>query len=153
MNTDAFNLVRFEQAQNDCYRQVVNEITRGRKQTHWMWYIFPQLKQLGRSEISQFYGIGSLAEAQAYLNHNVLGARLSECIKLANQHGNKRVGDIFGWPDELKFHSCLSLFLHTATIDRGEANSEIVDDIKKALAQFFNGALESKTIELLRQND
>ncbi|WP_448548858.1 DUF1810 domain-containing protein [Thalassotalea fusca] len=152
MTGDTFNLVRFEQAQKDCYQQVITELTRGRKQSHWMWYIFPQLKQLGRSEVSQFYGISSLAEAQAYLNHNMLGTRLKECIGLTNQHGNKRVSDIFGWPDELKFHSCMSLFSIAAEAEDYDGNREIVEDTKQALALFFNGTLDRQTIELLRQH-
>src|SRR5438477_12661543 len=98
---DPFNLQRFLDAQNPEYRQVCAELQQGRKQSHWMWYIFPQLRGLGHSAMAQHYAIASRAEAQAYLAHPVLGPRLRECTRLVNAIEGRSIEQIFGYPDNL----------------------------------------------------
>jgi len=151
MNEDKYNLVRFEQAQHECYDRVVRELAGGRKQTHWMWYIFPQLSHLGQSETSQFYGISCLGEAKAFLNHPILGARLQECIRLVNQHPEQKISHIFGWPDELKFHSCLTLFEQVANEESGSVSVDIAKDIQCSLNCFFDGAADQETLRILQK--
>jgi len=107
---DPFDLQRFVDAQNPLYQQVCAELRRGRKTTHWMWFVFPQLRGLGQSAMSTRYGISSQAEAEAYLKHPVLGPRLRECVQYVNAVEGRTANDIFGYPDDLKFHSCLTLF-------------------------------------------
>lgn len=107
---DSHNLQRFVEAQNPVYRQVCAELAAGAKTSHWMWFVFPQLKGLGHSALAQRFGIASKAEAQAYWQHAVLGARLKECIELVLAIEGKTALDIFGSPDDLKFHSSLTLF-------------------------------------------
>ena len=130
MKKNEYHLERFVEAQDKVYEIVLNELQNGRKETHWMWYIFPQLKQLGFSSTSQFYGLADLNEARAYLQHPILRQRLEECIQvlLAGQISNPT--RIFGHPDDLKFHSCLTLFLF--------ADPEN-DIFKKALDKFYGG--------------
>jgi len=107
---DRFNLQRFVDAQQDVYAQVLKELKSGRKVSHWMWFIFPQVKGLGHSPMSEFYGIGSLDEARAYLEHPVLGPRLLECTRLVSLIEDRTINEIFGYPDDLKFRSCMTLF-------------------------------------------
>jgi uncharacterized protein (DUF1810 family) len=111
---DPYNLQRFVEAQEAVYARVVEELRTGRKRTHWMWFIFPQLRGLGASPISVRYAISSLEEAQAYLQHPILGARLLECTALVNSIEGRSIDDIFGYPDNLKFHSCMTLFARAA---------------------------------------
>ncbi len=105
-----YDLSRFLKAQETDYARALVEIQNGRKQSHWMWFIFPQLKGLGHSSTSQFYGIEGPGEAAAYLAHPVLGKRLVEITRAALQHREKTPLQIFGHPDNLKFHSCMALF-------------------------------------------
>jgi uncharacterized protein (DUF1810 family) len=98
---DAFDLQRFVDAQASVYARVLEELRRGRKQTHWMWFVFPQLAGLGSSPTAQFYALGSLAEAQAYLAHPVLGPRLRECAATVNALAGRTAHEIFGSPDDL----------------------------------------------------
>jgi uncharacterized protein (DUF1810 family) len=107
---DPFDLQRFIDAQNPLYERVCAELRAGSKRTHWMWFVFPQLRGLGQSAMSTRYGISSQNEAEAYLKHPVLGPRLRECVELVNAVEGRTVSDIFGYPDDLKFHSCLTLF-------------------------------------------
>lgn len=108
-------LDRFLQAQESVWPRVVAELRAGRKRTHWMWFVFPQLASLGRSGTARFYGIGSLAEARAYAAHPVLGARLLACTQAVLAHaGRKTSNEIFGSPDDLKFRSCMTLFAQAA---------------------------------------
>ena len=152
INNDKYDLMRFEQAQIDCYDHVKRELTRGRKQTHWMWYIFPQLAHLGQSETSQYYGISCLNEARAYLDHPLLGSRLQECFRLVNSHTEQDVGQIFGWPDDLKFHSCLTLFEQAiAECSDLSNNSNILADIQRALSLFYAGEPDQKTLRMLHK--
>jgi uncharacterized protein (DUF1810 family) len=111
---DPFDLQRFADAQDSVYDRVLAELHRGRKTTHWMWYVFPQLKGLGQSPMSERYGIASEEEARAYLRHPVLGPRLRECVGIVNGVQGHSAHDIFGYPDDLKFHSCLTLFAAAA---------------------------------------
>ena len=111
---DPYDLKRFVDAQARVYEIALDEIDNGRKRSHWMWFIFPQLRGLGRSSTAQIYGIGSLDEARAYLAHPLLGPRLRECAEAALEHSGKPLIDIFGSPDDLKFRSSMTLFAHAA---------------------------------------
>jgi uncharacterized protein (DUF1810 family) len=135
-----FDLDRFTGAQQSAYRAILGELQAGRKTSHWMWFIFPQLKDLGRSETSRFYGIASLEEARAYLAHPVLGARLRECTAAVNRHAGTRADEIFGNVDALKFRSSMTLFSLAAPDDAGFA---------AALANFHDGQPDQATLELL----
>ncbi|MEL7154301.1 MAG: DUF1810 domain-containing protein [Pseudomonadota bacterium] len=104
------DLQRFVEAQDPVIETVLAELRDGRKRTHWMWFIFPQLRALGRSETAIFYGLEDLAETGAYLAHPVLGPRLLECVEAAMTGYPKTAHQIFGSPDDLKFRSCLTLF-------------------------------------------
>jgi uncharacterized protein (DUF1810 family) len=105
-----FNLQRFVDAQAPVYRGVVEELRAGRKRSHWMWFVFPQLLGLGGSPMAVRYGISSLDEAAAYLRHELLGPRLHECTRLVNQAQDRTIGEIFGSPDDLKLRSSMTLF-------------------------------------------
>ncbi|MEO5659236.1 MAG: DUF1810 domain-containing protein [Polaromonas sp.] len=138
--TDPFNLQRFVDAQAPVYAAVLDELRAGAKATHWMWFIFPQLKELGRSSIARHYGIRSLAEALAYLEHPLLGQRLLECTELMLAAQGKAALEILGAPDDLKFRSCMTLF--------GAARPDLpVWDA--ALRQYFGGQVDAATVALL----
>lgn len=138
---DPFDLSRFLRAQAAVYPQVVAELEAGEKRSHWIWFIFPQLKGLGRSPQSEFYGIASLAEAQAYAQHPLLGPRLEQCATLVNRVENRPIRLILGPPDDLKFHSSMTLFA------RATPGNPIFQD---ALEKYFNGEPDARTLELLR---
>ena len=108
--TDPFDLGRFVEAQAAVYAQVRRELEAGRKHSHWMWFIFPQLRGLGHSAMAQRYGLSGLGEAAAYLQHSVLGPRLIECTELVNRAAAASIRTIFLPPDDLKFRSCMTLF-------------------------------------------
>ena len=116
---DPYKLARFLDAQARNYHAALAELRAGEKRSHWMWYVFPQLRGLGRSEKSQFYGIGSLDEARAYLAHPVLGPRLVECAEAVLCADMPSLHAIFGSPDDLKFVSCMTLFAHAQGGDGG----------------------------------
>ncbi len=139
--SDQFDLDRFVRAQDSVMAEVRRELGEGRKRSHWMWFVFPQLRALGRSATAQRYGIGSLDEAKAYLAHPVLGPRLVECTGLVNKVEGRSVHQIFGGPDDLKFHSSMTLF---ASADPEAAV------FREALAKHFGGALDVLTVETLR---
>jgi uncharacterized protein (DUF1810 family) len=109
-SNDPFDLNRFIEAQSPIYGQVVGELRDGRKRSHWMWFVFPQLLGLGGSAMAVRYGISSLAEARAYLRHDLLGPRLRECTHLVNQVQDRSITEIFGSPDDLKLRSSMTLF-------------------------------------------
>ena len=137
---DPFDLQRFVGAQARNYADALAELRRGRKTSHWMWYVFPQIAGLGSSAMAQTYAIGSLDEARAYLAHKVLGARLRECVAAVTALNGRSAHEIFGSPDDLKFRSCLTLF-HAAAPDEplfGEA-----------LARYFAGEPDPRTLEKL----
>jgi uncharacterized protein (DUF1810 family) len=138
---DPFNLDRFVSAQAAVYPQVLAELIAGRKRGHWIWFIFPQMKGLGRSSQSEFYGIGSLDEAAAYARHPLLGPRLVECTKLINQVEGRTIREILGPPDDLKFRSSMTLFARAA-------EGKVV--FNEALNKYFNAEADSLTLKLLR---
>src|SRR3712207_6293224 len=138
---DPFGLDRFVRAQDLVMGEVRRELADGRKRSHWMWFVFPQLRGLGRSATAQHYGISSLAEARAYLAHPVLGPRLVECTELVNKVEGRSVHEIFGSPDDLKFHSSMTLF--------ASADPEALA-FRDALGKHFGGALDALTVEKLR---
>src|SRR5271157_938227 len=107
---DPFNLQRFVDAQRPIFDQVCSELRDGRKTSHWMWFIFPQIKGLGHSQLARKFAIASLEEANAYLEHPILGPRLIECTNLVNLIEGRSIEQIFGYPDNLKFCSCMTLF-------------------------------------------
>ena len=137
---DTFGLSRFVQAQRPVLSQVMAELCSGRKTTHWMWFIFPQLQGLARSEIANRYAISGVGEARAYLAHDVLGPRLEDCVRTVLQHRNASATQIFGSPDDMKFRSCLTLF---AYVQPGSAVYQ------QALDQFYSGEPDGKTLSLL----
>jgi uncharacterized protein (DUF1810 family) len=108
--SDSFDLRRFVDAQEPIYGRIIEELSRGRKASHWMWFVFPQIAGLGFSTMAQRFAIGSRAEAEAYLAHDVLGPRLVECTRLVLAAREKTITDILGPPDDLKFRSCMTLF-------------------------------------------
>jgi len=114
---DPYNLQRFVDAQREIFGQVLRELREGRKQSHWMWYVFPQIKGLGSSPMAQRYAILSLDEARAYRGHPVLGGRLRECTQLVTAARGQSIEDILGYPDNLKFHSSMTLFAHATNHD------------------------------------
>ena len=138
---DPYNLARFVAAQAEVYPRVRAELGAGEKRSHWMWFIFPQLAGLGRSATARLYAISSLAEARAYLAHPLLGTRLHECTRLVNEVTGRSAAQIFGFPDELKFHSCMTLFAHAAGADDAA--------FRKALARYFAAAEDSLTVARL----
>ncbi|MBR0901561.1 DUF1810 domain-containing protein [Bradyrhizobium liaoningense] len=141
--TDPFDLKRFVQAQDPVYRDVQGELARGRKQTHWMWFVFPQVVGLGLSAMSQRYAIGSRAEAEAYLAHPILGGRLSECTRLVLAVQGRTINTILGAPDDAKFRSSMTLF--------GAVSDEPI--FAEALARYFAGERDEATLEILSKLD
>jgi uncharacterized protein (DUF1810 family) len=139
MDTD-YNLQRFVDAQQDVYATALAELRDGHKRTHWMWFIFPQVAGLGQSEMSRRYAIASSDEAAAYLAHPILGPRLRECASSVAMHDDSDIGEIFGPPDDVKFHSSMTLF---ADIAPDEAI------FQACLDRFFDGVPDAATIERL----
>ena len=137
---DPFDLQRFVDAQDRVYGQVLAELRAGAKRSHWIWFIFPQLGALGSSSTAERFGISSLAEAQAYLAHPVLGPRLRECARLVVAIEGRSVDQIFGWPDNLKVRSSMTLFAH-ATDDNA--------DFLAVLGKFYGGEQDARTLQLL----
>lgn len=144
MSTDAdpHDLTRFVEAQRDDYARALAEIRAGRKRSHWMWYVFPQFAGLGFSETSRFYAIKSVAEAEAYLRHPVLGPRLTECCEAALAVEGRSAHDIFGSPDDLKLHSSATLF--ASVTPPGSVFERVLD-------RFFTGQRDAKTLQLLER--
>ncbi|WP_439600738.1 DUF1810 domain-containing protein [Devosia sp.] len=127
----------FVAAQEPVYAQVLAELGAGRKQTHWMWFIFPQLRALGRSATALRFGIADLAEARAYLAHPVLGARLVECAKIVGGISGRTAHEIFGSPDDVKLRSSMTLFAHAAA-DAGP--------FRRVLERYCDGVEDSRTV-------
>lgn len=113
----SYGLERFVTAQDQLFEQVVEEITNGRKTGHWMWFVFPQIKGLGKSLISEEYGLAGVEEARAFFEHPILGKRLVQLLKLLLEHSNKSISIILGFPDNLKLKSSLTIF-EAATAER-----------------------------------
>ena len=140
--TNTYNLHRFLDAQERVYDTVLNELRAGRKSSHWIWFIFPQISGLGHSAMAQQFAITSLDEAKAYLQHPALGPRLRACTQLVLDVNGRSAQEIFGYPDNLKFRSCMTLFLTAATDDTL---------FKDALLKYFGGKPDQLTLDLLAQ--
>lgn len=137
---DAFGLSRFITAQDIVYARVLEELKSGRKRSHWMWYIFPQVDGLGYSATSKHYAIKSMDEARAYLNHPVLGSRLLECVNAVLAIEGRSASDILGYPDDLKLKSSMTLFASVAGPD--SVFARVID-------KYFQGERDVRTIKLL----
>jgi uncharacterized protein (DUF1810 family) len=140
---DRYNLTRLVEAQDPLFARVRAELAAGCKESHWMWFIFPQLVGLGSSPAARRYAIASVEEARAYLAHPVLGARLRECTRLVSRIEGRTIEEIFGYPDHLKFRSCMTLFACAAG-DAGDAPL-----FREALRKYFAGEEDPLTRELL----
>ena len=142
---DHFELERFVSAQTAVFVQVLEELQAGEKRSHWIWFIFPQMKGLGHSSQAEYYGIGSLEEAEAYLRHPVLGERLRQCTRLVTQVEKRTISRILGSPDDLKFCSSMTLFARAAeeaALDATEFND--------ALKKYFGGEGDPLTAAMVR---
>ena len=140
MKADPYNLTRFVEAQAHNYDLALAEIKSGQKRSHWMWYVFPQFDGLAFSSTSKLYAVKSIDEAKAYLAHPVLGPRLIECAEAVLAIEGQSAWDIFGSPDDLKLHSCATLFAHV---------SPPGSVFEQVLAKFFDGTPDEKTLHLL----
>ncbi|WP_462402320.1 DUF1810 domain-containing protein [Pseudomonas sp. Marseille-QA0332] len=140
--SDPYNLARFVEAQGPVYVRAFQELQAGRKTSHWMWFVFPQLRGLGHSEMAQRYGLSGLEEGRAYLAHAVLGNRLERCVSVLLQHADKSARQILGTPDDLKLRSCLTLF---GQVDPANPLWQL------ALEQFFDGEPDKATLGLVRR--
>lgn len=138
--SDPYHLQRFVEAQDPVYEEVRSELRQGRKDGHWMWFIFPQIKGLGSSSAARIFAISSLEEAEAYLEHPILGPRLRECTRLVNLVEGRSIRQVFGYPDDLKFRSCMTLFAHATP------ENQVFRD---ALQKYFGGEFDALTLERL----
>jgi uncharacterized protein (DUF1810 family) len=138
---DLFDLARFLEAQAGVYDQVMDELRSGQKRSHWIWFIFPQYAGLGKSATSADYAIRSLDEARAYLQHWILGPRLLECTGIVNCLQGRSAAEIFGWPDDVKFRSSMTLF---------ELAAGGPSEFTTALEAFFAGERDARTLALVR---
>jgi uncharacterized protein (DUF1810 family) len=141
---DTFQLQRFVEAQARNYADALAELRRGRKTSHWMWYVFPQIAGLGSSAMARNYAIGSLEEARAYLAHPVLGPRLRECVEASLAIEGRSAREVFGSPDDLKFRSSLTLFAEAASDE---------SLFREALVKYFAGEADPSTLRLLGARD
>ena len=137
---DPFDLSRFLKAHEADYEHILSEIRGGQKRTHWMWYIFPQIEGLAFSSMSRHYSIKSLEEAQAYLNHPILGSRLLECAEAVVAVEGRAIAEILGAPDDLKLRSCATLFASVSP------SGSVFDRI---LEKYYHGVRDDKTLHLL----
>jgi uncharacterized protein (DUF1810 family) len=140
---DEYNLQRFIVAQDQVYATVLDELRAGEKCSHWMWFIFPQIKGLGHSVMAQRYAITSQEEAKAYLGHPLLGSRLRECTGLVMNVEGRRAEQIFHYPDNVKFRSSMTLFMEVST------GNHIFQD---ALLKYFEGKPDHSTLAILRHS-
>jgi uncharacterized protein (DUF1810 family) len=140
------DLERFVEAQAGVYEQACAELRAGRKRSHWMWFVFPQIQGLGSSEMAVRYAISGRDEARAYLEHAVLGARLRECAGIVVGVEGKTVGEIFGYPDDLKFHSSMTLFAEVGTLSADGSSGSV---FRTALEKYFGGKKDKGTLERL----
>ena len=143
--TDPYDLKRFVAAQEPVFASALAELRAGRKRTHWMWFVFPQLRGLGRSPMAIRFGIESLDEARAYLAHSLLGPRLKECVRLALRIDGRSITEIFGSPDDMKFHSSMTLF--------AAASGETASPYRRALDRWWRGEADSATLRLLGRRE
>ena len=137
---DVFDLNRFVKAQDPVIEAVLQELRAGRKETHWMWFVFPQLRRLGRSPMAMHFGIQNLDEARAYLGHAILGARLEECVEAVLSLSGHTLHEILGSPDDLKFRSSMTLF------STADAHGHL---FKQALERYCGGEMDFATQKLL----
>jgi uncharacterized protein (DUF1810 family) len=137
---NSYNLERFVEAQDGVFEQVCEELCAGRKRSHWMWFIFPQLQGLGHSAMARYYAISSLEEAKAYLDHPILERRLLQCCQLVNLVEGRSIQEIFGSPDYLKFRSSMTLFAQASTENQL---------FRAALEKYFEGEPDRSTLERL----
>lgn len=137
---DPYHLQRFVDAQDPVFDQVCSELRQGQKRSHWMWFIFPQIQGLGHTQMANQYAISSLKEAAAYLQHPILGPRLSECTRLVNRIEGRPIERILGYPDDLKFRSSMTLFAHATS------ENQVFTD---ALEKYFAGEFDRLTLERL----
>lgn len=137
-----YDLQRFVEAQDPMYDTIRAELRAGRKESHWMWFVFPQWKGLGQSAMAHRYAIASRQEAEAYLRHPILGPRLLECTDLVNRVEGRPVEEIFGYPDNLKFHSSMTLFGLVAPEQQAFA---------RALQKYFAGEQDPATVTALKK--
>ena len=140
---DEFNLQRFVVAQDPVYTAVLDELRAGEKRSHWMWFIFPQIKGLGHSVMAQQYAITSREEAKAYLEHPLLGSRLRECTGLVMNVNGRSAEQIFAYPDNVKFRSSMTLFMEVST------GNNIFQD---ALLMYFEGTPDHSTLAILKHS-
>lgn len=140
MMADPYDLARFIEAQAPVIEAARGELAAGRKATHWMWFVFPQVAGLGASAMAQRYAIGSVGEARAYLAHPVLGSRLRDLTELACEIPQRTAHDVFGSPDDMKFRSCMTLFHAVAPQET---------PFTTALALYFGGEEDARTLEIL----
>jgi uncharacterized protein (DUF1810 family) len=138
---DPHNLQRFLTAQAEDYQAALGELQRGQKESHWIWYIFPQVAGLGHSAMAQEYAIRSRDEAAAYLNHELLGTRLQQCCEALLQHRGRRVKDIMGFPDDLKLRSSMTLFAMVSKPD---------SVFHQVLHAFYAGEMDERTLAFLQ---
>jgi uncharacterized protein (DUF1810 family) len=143
MIEDRYRLDRFIRAQEWTYEEALIELRAGKKRSHWMWFILPQLEGLGRSATAQHYAIKSLDEARAYLAHPLLGERLRECVTILLGLEGRSAEDIFGYPDVLKLHSSLTLFDQVSDGD---------DIFVRALNKYYDGERDGATLQLIQRN-
>ena len=141
---DPFELERFVEAQKYVYAQALEEIRAGRKESHWMWYVFPQFDGLGFSPMAERYAIKSLDEARAYLAHPTLGPRLVECVEATLGVEGRSARAIFGTPDDLKLRSCATLFAEVSPAGSG---------FERLLAKYYGGGRDERTLQLLSDNN
>jgi len=139
---DLFDVSRFVEAQEVDYAQALAEVRSGRKQSHWMWYVFPQFDGLGSSPMSQRYAIKSIGEAEAYLRHPILGPRLIECAEAAAAIEGKSARDAFGSPDDMKLRSCATLFARVSPA--GSVFERLLD-------KYFQGKPDEQTLRLIEE--
>lgn len=138
---DAYNLSRFVEAQQNSYLNALAELQAGRKQSHWMWFIFPQIDGLGHSATAKYYALKSREEARQYLNHPVLGQRLLECVVALLSLEGRSAAEIFGYPDDLKLKSSMTLFAAVASKPL----------FTEVLGKYYNGQRDTATLQLLEK--
>mgnify|MGYP001390796071 CR=1 FL=1 len=142
LNQDKFDLERFVFQQEDSYQFALSEIKAGKKSSHWMWFIFPQIDGLGYSSMARRYSIKSLDEAKAYLEHPILGPRLKECAEALMEIEGKTAEEIFGFPDVLKLKSSMTLF------EKAVGENSVFSSV---LEKYFNGTRDSLTLDILNR--
>jgi uncharacterized protein (DUF1810 family) len=140
MTDDPYDLRRFVDAQERIYKTVIDELAAGRKRSHWMWFFFPQLRGLGSSPTAVRFGISSADEARAYLAHELLGPRLRECARLVARIDGRSAEEIFGWPDDMKLRSSMTLFARAAADNA---------DFVAVLEKYYDGEEDPATLERL----